>query len=92
MKLKVFKAATPNDQPPENLGTKKEVEVPNFGTCQQGCRAFLEQFPGEQVSYYSLPGWTKVAESTFDALSNAAQGCLQLRVYKQGDKSCIWTS
>ena len=91
MKLIVYEAATPNEEPPENQGTKREVEILDSGTPQERCQALIQQFPGHRISFYDtsdgLPGWTDVAEDTIDALSDAVQVRRQLRVFKQGKRN-----
>ena len=93
MKLIVYEAATPNEEPPENAGTKREVEIPDSGTPQERCQALIRQFPGHRISFYDtsdgLPGWTDVAEDTVDALSGVVQARRQLRVSKQGKQNTV---
>ena len=46
MKLIVYEAATSNDTPHENQGTKREVVIPEFGAAQERCQALVCQFHG----------------------------------------------
>ena len=88
MKLIVYQAATSNDTPHENQGTKREVSIPVSGSAQERCQELFCQFPGYCISFYDtaddLPGWTDVTEDTIDALGSAVQARRQLRVIKQG--------
>ena len=88
LKLIVYKAATPNDTPLENEGTKREVVFATSGSAQERCQAILRQFPGHCISFYDtaddLPGWTDVSEDNIDAVITAVQARRQLRIFKQG--------
>ena len=88
MKLTVYEAATSNETPNDNQGTKQDIAIPNSGTAQEQCLALFRQFPGCSVSFYdtadNLPGWTDVAEDTINAVSSAVQARHQLRVVRQG--------
>jgi hypothetical protein len=88
LKLIVYEAATSNDTPLENQGTKREVVFSSSGSAQERCQALLRQFPGHCISYYDtaddLPGWTDVTEDTIDAVDTAVQARRQLRIVKQG--------
>ena len=89
MKLIVYEAATSNDTPNKNQGTKKEVMIPDSGSAQERCQALVRQFPGYCISFYDtaddLPGWTDVTEDTIDAVGSAVQARRQLRIVKQGN-------
>ncbi len=88
MKLIVYEAATSNETPHANQGTKRDIVIPNSGSAQERCLALFGQFPGYCISFYdtadNLPGWTDVSEDTIDAVSNAVQVRRQLRIVRQG--------
>ncbi len=88
MKLIVYEAATSNETPLENQGTKRDIVIPNSGSAQERCLALFCQFPGYCISFYdtadNLPGWTDVTEDTIDAVSSAVQARRQLRIVRQG--------
>lgn len=89
LKLIVYEAATANETPPENQGTKREVVLSSSGSAQERCQALLCQFPGHCISFYDttddLPGWTDVTEDTIDAVGTAVRARRQLRIVKQGN-------
>jgi len=88
MKLIVYEAATSNETPNENQGTKRDIVIPDSGSAQDRCLALFRQLPGYCVSFYdaadNLPGRTDVTEDTIDAVSSAVQARRQLRVVRQG--------
>ncbi len=86
MKLIVYEAATSNETPNENQGTKRDIVIPDSGSAQERCLALFRQLPG--CCFYdaadNLPGRTDVTEDTIDAVSSAVQARRQLRVVRQG--------
>ena len=51
MLLKIFEVASPNEEPIQNMGTIRNVQLPTDGSPKEQCRKFLEQFPQQRVSY-----------------------------------------
>ena len=88
MRVLVYEAATPTDNPPSNLGTTRDVHFKGSGTPQQCCQALLAQFPGQRVSFYraadGVQGWEDVTEANVNALEGAVQIRRQLRVFQEG--------
>ena len=91
MLLKIFEVESPNDEAIENMGTLRNVQLPTDGSPTEQCRKFLDQFPGQRVSYHitsgRLSGWIDVAEDTVSGLLAAVEARCQLRVCNLGEPS-----
>ena len=91
MLVKIFQAASFNDEAIENMGTLRNVQLPTDESPKEQCKKFLDQFPGQHISYYITPGglsgWIDVAEDTVSGLPAAVEARCQLRVCNLGEPS-----